>query len=202
MKRVLVIFVFLLNGWISGHAQIVINEICPANADIIYDPNYFNYTAWVELYNAGNSSLNIGGYYLSDDPAVKNKWRIPSNTTIASKGYLLIWCDGMNSGIHTNFSLDADGEDLVLSNGSLATIDQIVFPEQFTNVSYGRLSNGGSTMGYMVNTTPNASNNAATGIAPLKKPEFSSDAGRYSGTQTVSITHSTPGVEIRYTTNG
>ncbi|HYG20676.1 MAG TPA: lamin tail domain-containing protein, partial [Ohtaekwangia sp.] len=113
-------------GWAAASGQVVINEVCPANADINYDPQYYNFTGWVELYNAGNANVNIGGYYLSDDITVKNKWRIPNGTTVPAKGFMLIWCDDMNNGLHTSFSMDTDGEDLVLSNGGGSVVDQIV----------------------------------------------------------------------------
>lgn len=202
MKRILMITMWLWAGTFSAHAQVVINEICPANADINYDPNFYNYSPWVELYNAGSASVSLGGYFLSDDPAVKNKWSIPSNTSIPSKGYLLIWCDNANTGLHTNFSLDSDGEHVILSKPSQEVVDQVAFPVQFTNISYGRLTNGGATWGYMVKATPKAGNDGATGSSQLGKPNFSISAGRYSGTQSVQITHAIPGVQIRYTTNG
>lgn len=202
MKKLLIILGVVLGVSTVVHAQVVINEICPANADINYDPTYFNYSGWIELYNPGSGSVNIGGYYLSDDPAQKNKWRIPSGTSLQPKGYLLIWCDGLGNGTHTNFSLDSDGEELIFSTAALAMVDEITFPEQFTNISYGRLSNGGATWGYMSVPTPNAANNPATGTTQLSKPDFSIDAGRYAGTQAVAITHNLPGVQIRYTVDG
>jgi hypothetical protein len=189
-------------GWVAAWGQVVINEICPANADINYDPQYYNYTGWVELYNAGSSNVNIGGYYLSDDITVKNKWRIPGGTTVPAKGFLLIWCDDMNNGLHTSFSMDTDGEDLVLSNGGGSVVDQVVFPEQYTNISYGRLSDGGANWGYMKVATPRAANNPATATQVLPTPEFSVKPGRYSSARTVTITCSEPGAEIRFTTDG
>lgn len=127
------------------NAQVMINEICPANADVNYDPKYFNFSGWVELYNKGNSSVNIGGYYLSDKPDRPEKWRIPTGTTIPAKGFMLIWCDDQNENLHTNFSLDSEGESVILSTSNLSKVDQIDFPEQYTNIAYGRTTDGGST---------------------------------------------------------
>src|SRR5690606_6341702 len=139
-------------------AQIVINEVCPAYADLIYDLDYYNFSGWVVLYNKGNASVNVGGYYLSDKLDKKDKWRIPTGTSIPAKGYLLIWCDEINKKLHTNFSLDSDGEHVVLSNSGLAEVDKVSFPEQFVNISYGRTEDGGSTWGYLVNPTPQKKN--------------------------------------------
>lgn len=49
------------------HAQIIINEIMPANASMFLDPTY-NYSGWVEFYNSGETEQSLYGYYLSDEP--------------------------------------------------------------------------------------------------------------------------------------
>ena len=191
-----------LAAWTSMHGQIVINEINAANADGIYDTYFYNYSPWIELYNSGSSSVNVGGYFLSDDISAPYKWTIPANTSIPGKGFLMIWCDNAGVDLHANFSLDSDGEDVVLSNASFQNIDQVNFPKQYTNLSYGRLSNGGAVWGHQVNATPGASNNPATGTDRLKAPEFSKAAGRYVGVQTVTITHEQSNAEIHYTIDG
>ncbi len=182
--------------------QVVINEICAANGDVIYDPRYFNFSGWIELHNKGAGQADVGGYYLSDDPTDRGKWRIPAGTTIPARGFLMIWCDGMYSGVHTNFNLDSDGETVILSNASMSETDRITFPEQHLNVSYGRTTDGGSTIGYLVQPSPGAQNNSATGMVRLENPEFSLKAGKYSGQQQISIRHGLPGVQIRYTIDG
>ena len=183
-------------------AQVVLNEICPANADIHYDPAYYNFSPWVELYNTSSSTINIGGYYLSDNASEPTKWRIPSGSFIAAKGFLLIWCDGMNTSVHTNFSLDSEGEDVVLSNASGTVIDIINYPEQFTNIAYGRIENGIGPWSYLSTPTPGTLNNGSSATQQLNTPAFSSAGGRYSVPVQITITHSQSNVEIRYTTDG
>lgn len=202
MKRLLVVPVLILLSHLSSHSQVMINEVCAANGDIIYDPDFYNFEGWVELYNAGSTTANIGGYFLSDDPSTKNKWRIPTGTTIPPRGYKLVWCDGLNTGLHTNFNVDPDGETVVLSNAGMSEIDRIDLPSQHLNISYGRIPDGGSVIGYMVNPSPGVQNNSATGAGVLEEPSFSLSPGRYSGTQQVAISHRVSGVQIRYTTDG
>ncbi len=180
----------------------VLNEICPANADIIYDPNFYNYSPWVELYNAGSSNVNIGGYYISDDENNPLKWRIPPGTSISANGFAIFWCDNMNTGRHANFSLDSEGEDVVLSNGAGILLDKISYPKQLTNISYGRITNGTGTWAYLSVPTAGSGNNATTASQQLTKPNFSVSGGRYSSTVQVSLSHSNPAAEIRFTTNG
>lgn len=180
----------------------MINEICPANADVNYDPKYFNFSGWVELYNKGNSSVNIGGYYLSDKPDRPEKWRIPTGTTIPANGFMLIWCDEQNQNLHTNFSLDSEGESVILSTSTLSKVDQIDFPEQYTNIAYGRTTDGGSTWSFLLNPTPAKKNDGTTATQRIQKPTISLASGRYSASQSVSLSHPLANVKIRYTTDG
>jgi hypothetical protein len=201
LVRLSAFLIFVLLNF-SVQAQIVINEICPANADLLYDSKYYNFSGWVELYNPGNASVNIGGYYLSDDPAKPTKWRIPGGTNISANGFLLIWCDDQNFGLHTNFSMDSDGEDLVLSNSSVELLSKITFPKQYTNVSYGRPTDGALSWAHLVNPTPGAKNKIESGTEQLHTPEISLKSGRYNGSQSVTLSHDESNVEIRFTTDG
>jgi CotH kinase protein/Chitobiase/beta-hexosaminidase C-terminal domain/Lamin Tail Domain/Secretion system C-terminal sorting domain len=186
----------------AASAQVVLNEICPANADVIYDPDFYNFSPWVELYNAGNASVNVGNFYLSDDESEPLKWRIPGGVSIPPKGFLLFWCDDMNAGRHANFSLDSEGEDVVLSNNAGVLLDKISYPKQYTNISFGRTVNGTGSWGYLSVPTPAAGNHAATATEQLIKPDFSVKGGRYASGIQLTLTHSTPHAEIRYTTDG
>ena len=60
-------------------AQVVINEYCVSNLDIIQD-NYEEYEDWIELHNKGAFTVNIGGYYLSDQREVPMKWQFPERS--------------------------------------------------------------------------------------------------------------------------
>src|SRR5690606_11589536 len=127
---------------------------------------------------------------------------IPTGTSIPAKGYLLIWCDEMNKKLHTNFSLDSDGEHVVLSNSGLAEVDKVSFPEQFINISYGRTEDGGPTWGYLVNPTPQKKNDGKTASQQLSDPTVSLNSGRYGGTQSLTLTHPIPNIKIVYTLDG
>jgi hypothetical protein len=116
--RTLLIVVALVSLPALLKAQIVINEICASNGDLVFERDFYDFPSWVELYNAGNTSVDISNFSLSDDPMVTNKWQIPSGTTIQAKAFVIIYCDDRNYRMHTNFNLDADGEVVILSNKS------------------------------------------------------------------------------------
>jgi hypothetical protein len=82
----------LLGTSIIGTAQIVINEYSCSNLNTQLD-NFNNYEDWIELYNKGNSTVNLGGYYLSDNAAQPLKWAIPEQ--YSGTGYLLIYASGL-----------------------------------------------------------------------------------------------------------
>lgn len=200
MKKILVILFLFITS--SSFSQVVLNEICPANADIIYDPDFYNFSGWIELYNSGTSAVNLSGYYLSDKTTEPLKWRIPSGVTIQPTSYLLIWCDNMNTSRHTNFELDSEGEDVVFSNAAGLLLDRIKFPRQYTNISYGRTVNGSGSWAFLSVPTPGLANNNTTATQRLDKPTFSVQGGRYASFVQLSLAHKNATAEIRYTTDG
>jgi hypothetical protein len=99
---------------------------------------------WVELHNPTSSTVNLDGYYLTDNHTNLTKWRIPA-VSLPANGYMVIFASSKNRSVpgqelHTNFSLAKDGEylGLVAPNGSTILSDfDPQFPSQNTNVSYG-----------------------------------------------------------------
>lgn len=124
-------------------ASVVINELMPVNSTTVAD-NYGQFDDWIELYNITNASINLSGYYLSDNKKKPSKWQFPLGTSIDGKGYLIIWCDGDSTqfGLHTNFKLSSSGEDAVLSTPDLTVLDKISFPAQSQELTYSRVPNG------------------------------------------------------------
>ena len=96
------------------------------------------YYDWVELYNCGDSDINLDGLYLSDDTKELNKFKLP-NVTIKANDYLVIYLtDGVNvdNYICANFKL-SDRDKLVISNNN-DIIDKIDIIKLPNDVSYGK----------------------------------------------------------------
>ena len=73
-------------------AQVVLNEICPSNANIVGDEDG-EYPDWIELYNASASPVNLQGYALSDKGSELTKWIFP-NVSIDPSSYLTVFASG------------------------------------------------------------------------------------------------------------
>jgi hypothetical protein len=107
-------------------------------------PAYFE--DWFELFNNDASPVSLGGIYLSDTPASPLITQVPALSFIMGKGHARFWADNTTGDNHCAFRLGASGDSLVItaSNGS-TTIDTVTFSAQATDVSQGRLPEGGTT---------------------------------------------------------
>ena len=84
-----------------------LNEIEPDNVSGLAD-GHGEREPWVELFNAGTTSVNLSGCYLADNFTNLTQWPFPSNTVIAPRGFLLVWLDGepgetTTNELHANF---------------------------------------------------------------------------------------------------
>jgi hypothetical protein len=204
MLRTFFLIITLSISITSAWSQIVINEVCPSNADIIYSPRFFNFDGWIELHNTSKSTINLTGYYLSNDEANPKLWPITWGTTIPPKGYVLIWCNEKSVGVHANFSLRPKGGQVLLTNSANTVIDKITYPEQYTNIAYGRVEDGGTEFAYLTMPTPAASNSTGAPAygGQLKAPLFSVEAGKYAADQNVTLSNPNALGELRYTIDG
>lgn len=123
--------------------DLVINEFMASN-DVTAADQDGEYDDWVELYNNSDSSIDLGGYFLSDDPEELMKWEFPAGTVIEGKSYLIVWADDdeEQEGLHTNFKLSAAAESVILADASGTVVDEVSYIDQETDVAYGRFPNG------------------------------------------------------------
>jgi hypothetical protein len=163
MKMKFVLALCLLSSMVSFGQNLFINELEASNNQDQMD-EFFEYDDWVEIYNAGGI-MNLGGYYLSDDPNVLTKYHIPNDpglTTILPNGHLVFWCDKdtLTQGtMHTNFTLKSSGETVILTApDGVTVVDSISYPQMAVDISYGRSCDGCPTWQYFNNTTWNAMN--------------------------------------------
>ena len=141
---------------------VVINEFLADNETTNQD-EAGEFEDWIELYNTGDATLDVGGMYLTDDLTDPTAWRIPEGTTIPPHGYLLIWCDKDEGDgpLHANFKLDKSGEEIGLFDTdawSNVLVDSVVFNAQAADVSLGRVPDGSDDWQPLDPPTPEAAN--------------------------------------------
>ncbi|MCK4663353.1 MAG: CotH kinase family protein [Bacteroidales bacterium] len=120
--------------------DIVINEIMASNSTTQKDQDE-EYDDWIELYNNTNNDISLNSLFLSDEFDDLSKWTF-SDTIISANSYIIIWADDDNqNGLHANFKLSKDGEELILSNIDGTLIDSLSFNQQYTDTTYGRYPN-------------------------------------------------------------
>jgi hypothetical protein len=140
---------------------LVINEFMANNDGTVPGPED-TYPDWIELYNGGNTSVNLSGMYLTDNLNNPDKWQFPIGTTIEAGGFLVVWADNSSTseGLHANFGLNADGEEIGLfASDGTTLIDSITFSAQPGDVSYGRMPDGSENWEHTLSPTPDWENN-------------------------------------------
>jgi gliding motility-associated-like protein len=200
LRLISILFVFNF----TVQSQVVINEYSCSNINTLPD-NFNNYEDWIELYNKGNSAVNLSGYYLSDNASTPLKWQIP-NGTIPAQGYFLIYASGLDtldgSSLHTNFKLtQTKYEPIILSSSSGAFLDSIGTRPAQSDHSRGRKTDGASIWSLFTSPTPETSNTNSD-IEYTARPVMNKQAGFYSGSVTVTISTSSPNTTIYYTDDG
>jgi hypothetical protein len=123
--------------------DVVINELMPVNSFTVTD-EYGEYDDWIELFNKSSATIDLSGYFLSDNKNDLSKWVFPQGTSISGNSYLIIWADGDSTqwGLHTNFKLSSSGEKVVLSKPDDTIIDKVTYPANSLETSYSRSPNG------------------------------------------------------------
>src|SRR6185503_9235263 len=98
-----------------GIAPIVINEVLTHTDFPVVDR--------IELFNPTGTNVNIGGWFLSDDPLLPKKYRIANGTTILANDFLSFNESQFNAtpGTNGSFSLGSSGEQVYLFSGDANT---------------------------------------------------------------------------------
>ncbi len=185
-----------------------INEFMASNTKTLTD-EYAEYDDWVEIYNPGDTGVDLGGMYLTDDLTNLTKCRIPTTdpggTTIDPHGFMIFWFDDKPAqGVrHINTKLSGSGEQIGLVAADGATIiDSITFGQQTADVSQGRKPDGTSNWFLFSQATPGAANTTGGVNPPTDPPTFSQAGGFYTAGFDLTLSATSPTAHICYTLDG
>ncbi|MBL9169632.1 MAG: lamin tail domain-containing protein [Verrucomicrobiales bacterium] len=150
-----------INEWMADNTRTIGNE---AHGNAFDD--------WFELYNPGSSTLDLEGYYLTDDLDDPRRFQIPAGYQIGPRDFLLVWADGLpglnlpgRPELHVNFQLSRTGEAIGLFAPNGRRLDAVLFRTQASDVSEGRIEDGSSQIGVLKTPSP-AQPNSRIPIVP------------------------------------
>ena len=185
---ILLQFVILPGGWvmaekaransavaeISSTRGVRINEVMTANKAACFDENGAC-PDWIELYNAGNSAVNITGWVLTDKTSRSIRFTFP-DTVMQPGEYAIVFADGFlhndaDETWHAPFKLSAFGDTLLLFDENGTIVESINIPALNEDCVYARTASGGweVTREYtplMENTTVNYASLTSTQVQP------------------------------------
>lgn len=188
------------------NADLVINELMQSNIDCIMDDRNEFPDSWVELYNNGKYTLNLGAFRISDSDNEAEAYRLPA-INLAPGTYALVYCDKVGEGMHADFRLDSGkgASVYVFLDGTIVSKVEGLKKQPAPNVSYGRLSEDSDKWGYQAAPTPGKANCGTLCKELLPDPIFS-HPGHIASEEfalRLSLPEGAPeGAEIRFTTDG
>lgn len=116
---------------------------------------------WFEVFNPNAQPVSLGGLWLSDDLANRQKYRIPDRSFIGAgpEGFLRFWAANGADADFTGFSLNQQAEAVAISTANGTLIHGISYGPQATGVSEGLLPDGTSNRVFFISTpTPGKAN--------------------------------------------
>jgi len=136
--------------------QLIINEFMCSNDNIPVPGDNGDFPDWIEVYNTGDTPIDMGGWYTSDDIADTVQYQLPTDdptlTTVPPRGFLILYCDGLGEGLHTNFKLGSGGEEVSITSPDKSYSDAYSYcdtgcdlPNPPTDSSCGRNGDGDAT---------------------------------------------------------
>lgn len=186
-----------------SEGSICLNEIMAANVDMMMSPA-FNFDGWIELYNTTNTTVTLGGCYLSDNPDDLMKWHLPyTYGNLPPHGHKRIWMGSHEiRPTQAPFKLECEGGVLLLTTEDGQTVMNETYPAAISRAAYARTTDGGDVWAWTDKPTPEADNSQTSYTdGRLDPPVITNQGGFFE--QNFKIYPTRPqGTTLRYTTDG
>ena len=128
---------------LPAYDSLWLNELQAENVSGATD-NFGQRDPWIEIYNGGESALDLSGYYLANNYDTNlTQWAFPAGSTIGAKQFKVLWADGepqqtAGASLHTSFRLNS-------ATGSVALVRRVDGKPQITDyLTYASLPPGRS----------------------------------------------------------
>jgi hypothetical protein len=202
---VLQLVMLLLPVGMAAQGPLFLNEVMASNSGLLLDDTG-DAADWIEIYNGSAEPIDLSGHFLSDDLQQPQKHQLPASDAlvIPPHGHLVLWASGEPSRgpVHLGFKLDVAGEPVLLTSPAGVFLDLIATIPHYTDISYGRAGDGGSSWGYFQSPTPGAPNSDEVAMGRVSPPEFSVPPGSHAAPLVLDILHPNPDAIIYYTLDG
>jgi hypothetical protein len=115
-----------------------LNEILPVPGETDWDQDGVadELDEWIELYNAGTSAVDLGGWSLDDAEASDAAYVLPAGVTLEPGAFLVLYRQ------ETGISLDDDGDTVRLLDASGELVGTVTFGPLDADASYSRAEAG------------------------------------------------------------
>jgi hypothetical protein len=185
--------------------EILINEFQSSNSTTIEDSDG-DFSDWIEIYSLLDSTINLQGWFLSDDFDDPFKWQFPGKL-FPSEELMLIFASGKdtlypNGELHTSFKLGNGEEPVLLSRPDSTICDYAAIMQINTDWSYGRYPDATADWFFFSEPTPGDFNTTQPFADFADPPEFSHEAGFYENEFYLEIFPTNPGDTVYYTLDG
>ena len=203
----LVFFLIALNFQLSAQKKtIIINEVLASNSKG-YADGFGEHDDWIELYNLTDSSIQLSGMFLTDDPEDPTKHEIGNSekwTSVASKEFILLWVDDdpEQGKRHISFSLNRKGGYIGLFDRDTVLLDEVYYSVQKRNNSLGKIKVNSNQLAIFSEPSPNEHNEGGLRLNTRNiNIEVNMPSGFYSGSQELKLSCGIKG-NIHYTLDG
>lgn len=172
----------------SSGPAVFLNELLPA-------PGTAFAREWIELFNAGSTSVDLGGWALDDVAGGgSGPYVIPGGTVIAASGFLVL------NDSTTRLGLNNDGDTVRLLGPSGDELDNWSFGHCRYDASFGRFPDGSARWRIFDSPTPGASNGAPVPPGPADRSVLVTQVYYHAfpgkGDEFVAVTNPDPGSSV------
>lgn len=149
----------------AGATPVVVNEVSAANT--VASNEYGKRNDWIELFNTTSQPIDLEGMFLTDDPALPEKYQIrkidgdSASTIIPAHGYFIVWADQVDPlrQLHAGFKLSSVNEQSVtLTAADHSWSNTLSYQPHSGEESVGRYPDGGKRVFRMSRPTIDATN--------------------------------------------
>ncbi len=137
-----VVFAFLFTAAsASAIGTVYVSEFVASNQNGLRDEDG-DTSDWIEIYNSGPGTVNLAGWYLTNDAADLAKWTFPA-VNLDAKGFLVVFASAKNrvnpaATLHTNFKLGGSGGYLALVQPAGTIAHEFnPYPAQYDDRAFG-----------------------------------------------------------------